>query len=48
MSRIKELANTLEQLANQAAALDRQRGEHHLPLLMSVCSDAKQSCLFLV
>lgn len=32
MSRIKELANTLEQLANQAAALDRQRGEHHLPL----------------
>lgn len=32
MSRIKELSNTLEQLANQAAALDRKRGENHLPL----------------
>lgn len=32
MSRIKELSTTLEQLANQAAALDRQRGENHLPL----------------
>ncbi|MEL7291795.1 MAG: primosomal replication protein [Pseudomonadota bacterium] len=32
MSRIRQLQSTLEQLAVQAAGLDRQRGEHHLPL----------------
>ncbi|KJY83199.1 prepilin peptidase [Vibrio galatheae] len=32
MSIVKQLQPTLEQLAVNAAALDRQRGEHHLPL----------------
>lgn len=32
MSKIKQLQTTLEQLAVNAAALDRQRGEHHQPL----------------
>ena len=29
---IKQLSENLEQMSNQAAALDRQRGEHHVPL----------------
>ncbi|CAH1540826.1 Primosomal replication protein N prime prime [Vibrio rotiferianus] len=29
---IKQLSESLEQMSNQAAALDRQRGEHHVPL----------------
>ncbi|MDC5848216.1 primosomal replication protein [Vibrio europaeus] len=32
MSKVKQLQSTLEQLAINAAALDRQRGEHHLAL----------------
>ncbi|MFB9134430.1 primosomal replication protein [Vibrio olivae] len=32
MSQFSQLKKTLEQLDIQAAALDRQRGEHHLPL----------------
>lgn len=32
MSNIRQLQTTLERLAIDAAALDRQRGEHHLPL----------------
>lgn len=32
MSRISQLSTTLDELALQAAAVDRKRGEHHLPL----------------
>ncbi|TFH92817.1 primosomal replication protein [Vibrio ouci] len=32
MSKINQLKSTLEELAVQAASLDRQRGEHHLAL----------------
>jgi primosomal replication protein N'' len=32
MSKINQLKSTLEELAVQAAGLDRQRGEHHLAL----------------
>ncbi|MDW1993703.1 primosomal replication protein PriC, partial [Vibrio sp. 780] len=29
---IEQLSQSLEHMANQAATLDRQRGEHHVPL----------------
>ncbi|NMT17804.1 prepilin peptidase, partial [Vibrio parahaemolyticus] len=29
---ISQLQENLEQMAKQAAVLDRQRGEHHVPL----------------
>ena len=29
---IKQLSENLNQMSNQAAMLDRQRGEHHVPL----------------
>lgn len=41
MSQLKQLSTTLEQLAQQAAQLDRQRGEHHLPLFDAVLFHCK-------